>query len=83
MTRASLTGIVASSPLVRVVRAEEFDLLVTEIEELRRRDRERVDLAYQERAAVVAWLRAEFDTDSVREAADCIERGEHRREEEE
>jgi len=34
-----------------------------------------------ERAAVVAWLRAEFDTDSVREAADCIERGEHRREE--
>jgi hypothetical protein len=35
----------------------------------------------KERAAVVAWLRAEFDTDSVREAADCIERGEHRREE--
>ena len=36
----------------------------------------------EERASVVAWLRAEFDTDSVREAADCIERGEHRREEE-
>ncbi len=35
----------------------------------------------EERAAVVAWLRAEFDTDSVREAADAIERGEHRREE--
>ncbi len=35
----------------------------------------------EERAAVVAWLRAEFDTDSVREAADCIERGEHRRKE--
>jgi hypothetical protein len=35
-----------------------------------------------ERAAVLAFLRAEFDTDSVREAADCIERGEHRREEE-
>ena len=35
----------------------------------------------QERAAVVAWLRNEFDTDSVRIAADDIERGEHRREE--
>ena len=33
-----------------------------------------------ERAAVVAWLRQEFDTDSVRMAADDIERGEHRRE---
>lgn len=31
-----------------------------------------------ERAAVVAWLRQEFDTDSVRIAADEIERGEHR-----
>jgi len=37
------------------------------------------DAVREERAAVVAWLRAEFDTDSVREAADCIERGEHRR----
>lgn len=35
-----------------------------------------------ERAAVVAWLREEFDTDSVRMAADNIERGEHRREKE-
>jgi hypothetical protein len=33
----------------------------------------------EERAAVLAFLRAEFDTDSVREAADCIERGEHSR----
>jgi hypothetical protein len=35
----------------------------------------------EELAAVLTFLRAEFDTDSVREAADCIERGEHRREE--
>jgi len=34
-----------------------------------------------ERAAVVAWLRNEYDTDSARTAADEIERGEHRREE--
>lgn len=31
-----------------------------------------------ERAAVVEWLRQHFDTDSVRIAADEIERGEHR-----
>ncbi len=49
-----------------------------EIEELRDRLRDGIR---EERAAVVAWLRAEFDTDSVREAANCIERGEHRREE--
>jgi hypothetical protein len=36
----------------------------------------------KERAAVVAWLRNEYDTDSARTAADEIERGEHRREEE-
>lgn len=35
-----------------------------------------------ERAAVVAWLRQQFDTDSVRIAADEIERGEHRTQEE-
>lgn len=35
-----------------------------------------------ERAATVTWLRQQFDTDSVRIAADDIERGEHRREEE-
>jgi hypothetical protein len=29
---------------------------------------------------VVAWLRNEYDTDSARNAADEIERGEHRRE---
>ena len=33
-----------------------------------------------ERAAVVAWLRAEYDTHSTQDAADGIERGEHRRE---
>ena len=32
----------------------------------------------EERSAVVAWLRQQFDTDSVRIAADEIERGEHR-----
>ena len=34
-----------------------------------------------ERAAVVAFLRDEYDTHSVHDAADHIERGEHRREE--
>lgn len=33
-----------------------------------------------ERAAVVAFLREEYDTHSVHDAADAIERGEHRRE---
>lgn len=36
----------------------------------------------EERAAVVAWLREEYDTHSTQDAADHIERGEHRREEE-
>ena len=35
----------------------------------------------EERAAVVAWLREEYDTHSTHDAADTIERGEHRREE--
>ena len=33
-----------------------------------------------ERAAVVAWLREEYDTHTTQDAADTIERGEHRRE---
>jgi len=37
--------------------------------------------AEQERAAVVAWLRKGWD-ESRRYAADAIERGEHRKEEE-
>ena len=36
----------------------------------------------QERAAVVAFLRDEYDTHSTQDAADCIERGEHRTQEE-
>ena len=40
------------------------------------------DEVQAERAAVVAWLREEYDTHSVQDAAECIERGEHRREEE-
>jgi len=85
MIRASLTSIEALSPLVRVIRAEEFDLLVAELEELRRRDRERVDLAYEERAAVVAWL-GDADMECgertvLARVARLIERGEHRREE--
>jgi hypothetical protein len=38
--------------------------------------------AREERAAVVAWLRREFEDKRTRYAADAIERGEHRREEE-
>jgi hypothetical protein len=40
------------------------------------------DAVAEERAAVVAWLREEYDTHSTQDAADHIERGEHRREEE-
>ncbi len=82
MIRANLTSIVALARPMRMVPVEEFDLMVNELEELRRRERERVDLAYEERAAVVAWLREEYDTHSTQDAADGIERGEHRREEE-
>jgi hypothetical protein len=39
------------------------------------------DAVAQERAAVVAWLREEYDTHTTQDAADTIERGEHRREE--
>ena len=47
--------------------------LLTEVDTLRRE-------VAQERAAVVAWLREEYDTHSTQDAADHIERGEHRRE---
>ena len=66
------------------VRAEDFNALVAEVEHLR-----------GERAAVVAWLRAEAEAEAraytgkawvvasrVDNMADAIERGEHRREEE-
>ena len=49
--------------------------LVTEVERLRA-------AVKAERAAVVAWLRDEYDTHLVQGAADAIERGQHRREEE-
>lgn len=81
MIRANLTSILALARPMRMVPVEEFDLMVGELEELRKRDRERVDLAYEERAAVVAWLREEYDTHTTQDAADTIERGEHRREE--
>lgn len=69
----------ARSPLVRVVHADEWDLLMNELRYLQ-----------GERRAVVAWLRG-FDTDTrsassdirwcIRGLANYIERGEHRREE--
>tara|TARA_R110000868_G_scaffold176154_3_gene413579 strand:+ start:4982 stop:5266 length:285 start_codon:yes stop_codon:yes gene_type:complete len=89
--RANLTSIVALARPIRMVPVEEFDLMVGELEELRRRERECVDLAYAERAAVVAWLRDVAETMNhngdkccgrVEDLADSIERGEHRREEE-
>ena len=91
MIRANLTSIVALARPIRMVPVEEFDLMVGELEELRRRERECVDLAYAERAAVVAWLRDVAETMNhngdkccgrVEDLADSIERGEHRREEE-
>ena len=48
----------------------DVDALVTEVERLR-----------GERAAVVAFLRVKYDRYSAHHAAECIERGEHRREE--
>jgi hypothetical protein len=36
------------------------------------------DSVARERAAVVAWLREEYDDEKTRFAADAIERGEHR-----
>lgn len=71
-----------------------YDALLTEVETLReqrRIDNEEAARLYDfarnkgqalERAAVMAWLRDGLDTDSVRMAADDIERGEHRGEEE-
>jgi tetrahydromethanopterin S-methyltransferase subunit G len=38
----------------------------------------KVDSVSAERAAVVAWLREEYDTHTTQDAADTIERGEHR-----
>ncbi len=61
----------SAMPDMCLIGGADLAALVAEVEHLR-----------GERAAVVAWLRAEFDTDSVREAADDIERGDHRREEE-
>ncbi len=65
----------ARSPLVRVVHADEWDLLMTELRYLR-----------GERADVVAWLREQAESTNFRPRgcplADAIERGEHRREEE-
>jgi hypothetical protein len=66
--------------LMRVIDASEWDLLMNELRYLQ-----------GERAAVVAWLRGEAagvsDTRSdlcwnIRGLSNCIERGEHRREEE-
>jgi hypothetical protein len=87
MIRANLTSIVALARPMRMVPVEEFDLMVAEIEELRRRDRERVDLAYEERAAVFEYLsELAVNSDTVEmervlfEAARDIHDGEHRRE---
>jgi hypothetical protein len=62
---------------------------MTDNERLRKWLDAAVELAYragaeQERAAVVAWLRepGEYVDPACARLADCIERGEHRREEE-
>lgn len=59
----------ARSPLVRVVHAEEWDLLMNELRYLR-----------GERAAVVVYLLTRGGI--AADLADDIDRGEHRREEE-
>lgn len=74
------------APIVKELIAE-----LRELRSMRRADNEDIARAYDfardkgqalERAAVVAWLREEYDTHSTQDAADHIERGEHRREEE-
>jgi hypothetical protein len=91
MIRANLTSIMALARPMRMVPVEEFELMVGELEELRRRERQRIDLAYEERAAVVAWLRDVAETMNhngdkccgrVEDLADAVARGDHRREEE-
>jgi len=79
----------------RVVRAEDFEALVTEVERLlaqrvlnnedfaRSFDMGRAAGERRERVAVVAWLRANPDASTLPKTcweADAIERGEHRRE---
>ena len=81
----------------RVVRAEDFEALVTEVERLlAQRILSNEDFARsfdmgfaagerRERAAVVAWLRDNRSASTLPKTcceADAIERGEHRREEE-
>jgi hypothetical protein len=82
--RASVDSMEALSPLVRVIRAEEWEVLTAELNTLRAREREAIDEAWRERAATVAWLRSE-DYPCCRECngqlADAIERGDHRPEE--
>ena len=74
------------APIVKELIAE-----LRELRSMRHADNEDLARAYDfardkgkalERAAVVAWLREEYDTHSTQDAADHIERGEHRREEE-
>ena len=88
MIRANLTSIVALARPMRMVPVEEFDLMVGELEELRRRERERIDLAYEERADVLEYLsELAVNSDTLEmervllEAVGDISRGEHRREE--
>ena len=84
------------SVLNELMQEDEVAQLRAEVERLRHdladlqmlRDEHLMDTenAYEEainneRAAVVAWLREEYDTHSTQDAADHIERGEHRREE--
>lgn len=82
--RASIDSMEALSPLVRVIRAEEWEVLVAELNTLRARERHAIDEAWRERAATVTWLRAE-DYPCCRQCngqlADAIERGDHRPEE--
>lgn len=82
--RASIDSMEALSPLVRVIRAEEWEVLIAELNTLRTREREAIDEAWRERWATVAWLRSE-DHPCCRQCngqlADAIERGDHRPEE--
>lgn len=89
MIRANLTSIVALARPMRMIPVEEFDLIIGELEELRRRERERVDLAYEERLDVLEYLsELAVNSDTLEmervllEAVEDISHGEHRREEE-
>ncbi len=66
--RQSIDIVKSGSPLVRVIREDDFEMLMDELQDLR-----------GERADVLVCLRETYGTPACFAAAQRIERGEHRR----